>query len=231
MKMPTSSVDPFVEKKRPVHVREYACTIVNLLPYSITEEKPHMLPSAFTIPAGIKNSDGTVTPGIFHVLDGIHYVPNPLIDEGKPGSSIKQTTPAREMARSICEDYNCAHVATDEGSEPGLFWVEGRLDADEVLEYNKEQYDHRLARMKNWFRNLIALADADWQKNKNMMAVSDLQREAARFLGVQKEWVDYVAVETLNCKFCTTPVPLGAIVCPNCKNVLDAKKYEEMKNA
>jgi len=229
--MSASVVDPFVSKKKPVFVREYACTVVNLLPYDIREEKPHMLPSAFNIPAGKKNPDGSVTPGILHVADGIHYIPNPIIDDGKPGSSIKQTTPAREMARSICEDYNCAHVATDDGAEPGLFWVDGRLEADEVLEHYKDLYEFRLARMKNWFTNLVAMADADWNKNHNMMAVSDLQKKAARFLGIKKDWVEFAAVETLNCKFCTSPVPLGAIVCPNCHNVLDVKKFEEMKNA
>src|SRR4051812_21249125 len=92
--------DEIKDDELPVEARKYACTVVNLLPREILEEKPHLLPGAFLIPAA---TWGDI--GILHVEEAIHYVPNPLIDDGKPGSSIKQVTSPRELARSICEDY------------------------------------------------------------------------------------------------------------------------------
>jgi hypothetical protein len=210
-------------EKTPVHVRNYACTVVNLLPRDILEEKPHMLPGAYLIPAA---KWGSVA--ILHVEEAIHYVPNPLIDDGKPGSSIKQITPPREVARSLCEDYNCAHVATGDTAGPSLFWVEGRLTANEIKQYHKDKLEKARASVKAWFHNLCAMADADFTKNRNMMAVSDLQRMAARALGITREWVEFQIQETISCKFCTTSIPPLAIVCPNCRQVLNQGEFNKL---
>lgn len=213
--------------KRERKPTKYACTVVSLLPFELLEEKPHMLPSAFKVPA----AKGYDKPGILHVEEGIHYIPNPLIDEGKPGSSIRQTTSPNEMARSIVEDYASAHVALSDNGGPGLFWVEGRLTAKQIVEEYADLLGEYKQRQKNWFRNLCALADADWQKNHNMLAVSDLQRAAARDLGIKKDWVEFVAQETMNCPFCTVAIPPAAVKCPNCSEIVDKKRYDEMKGA
>lgn len=208
--------------------KKHACTIVNMLPYTFMEEKPHMLPSAFTIPAADK--DGY---GIFHIEEGVHYIPNPLVDEGKPGSSIKQITLAEEMARSVVEDYSTAHVALAENAGPGLFWVSGRLTLKNVMDNYPEEVEYYATRQKNWFRNLCALADADWNKNHNMLAVSDLQRLAAKALGINKEWVDFQVQESVNCPMCQAAVNPAAIVCSSCKYIVRPELYkkEQFANA
>lgn len=203
--------------------RKWACTVVNLLPREIVEDKPHLLPNTFKIPAA-KWGDIAV----LHVEEAIHYIPNPLIDEGKPGSSFRQITPPNEVARSLVEDYKNAHIATTEDAEPGLFWVEGRLSLDDIREYHSEEIKEADRKQKNWFRNLVALADADWEKNKNRLAVSDLQRLAARCLGIRKDWVEMQMQETVNCPFCTVAIPPDAIKCPNCKEVVKPEEYKKL---
>jgi hypothetical protein len=224
----SANVDELFERddklrESPGEFKKYACTIVSLLPFDLLEEKPHMLPSAYKIP-GMKGDKF----GIFHVEEGIHYIANPLIDEGKPGSSIKQVTLADEMARSIVDDYASAQVCLGENATPGIFWVPGRLTAKQIIDNYPKLLRKYTEFQLNWFRNLCALADADWEKNHNRLAVSDLQRNAARAIGVRKEWVDFQTEETDTCRFCSVPVPKAAVKCPNCKEVLDVKRYEAM---
>jgi len=202
---------------------KYAATVVSLLPREIFEEKPFMLPGVFRIPAA---KYGDIS--ILHVEESIHYIPNPLIDEGKPGSSFKTVTPADEMARSIVDDYKNAHIATSEDAEVGLFWVSNRLTNEEVWLMHRTEIDEAKKKQDNWFRRMIAMADADFVKNKNIMAVSDLQRLAARCLGVKKEWVEFAGENTKQCPFCTIAVPVDTIKCPNCREVVDPIKYKAL---
>jgi len=211
------SINPFAP-------REYACTVVSLLPIALREEKPHMLPSTFIIQASSKGDFS-----ILHVGEGIHWIPNPLVEEGKPNSSFRQITSPGEMARSICEDYKYANISISENAEPGLFWVHGKLMKDEIRKHHSSELAIAEEKQKNWFRNLVALADADWNKNHNMLAVSDLQRKAAEYLGVNKEWVKLNPQETVNCPFCTIPIPTFAIICPNCKQVVNDTEFNKVK--
>lgn len=220
------SVDEIDEIDEPVVQHDYCCTVVSLLPYKLQEEKPHMLPSTFTVPAA--SIDGHKL-GILHVKEGIHYIPNPLIDEGKPGSTIKQTTTPGEMARSICEDYNNAHVALSEDAQPGLFWVPGKLTQKDVEKFHGKRLTHIRRRQKNWFHNLCVMADADWQKNHDMRAVSDLQRIAAKALGINREWVEFKMEEMTKCPYCNSSVSPEASVCSNCKEVINKEKYNVTK--
>jgi len=206
--------------------RKYACTVVNLIPRELFEEKPHMLPATFKVPAA---PSGGIS--VFHVEEGIHYVPNPIIDEGKPGSSFKITTSAEEMARSICEDYVTAQIALDEGAQPGIFWVRGRLGVKEVMEIHKDKVEEYRVKQKAWFLNLVAMADADWRKNHNMLAVSDLQRMAARELNINKEWVDFNPEIPVMCPACQTALKPEAVVCFNCKFIVKPEEFKKMQFA
>lgn len=203
---------------------EYACTVVSLLPIALHEEKHHLLPAVFDVP---KAEMGKMA--ILHVKEAIFYIPNPLIDEGKPGSSIRQTVSPMEVARSICQDYCCAHIGLGEDAQPGLFWVEGKLTASQVEEFYPEQLATAKRQQVNWYKNIIAMADTDWEKNRNMLAVSDLQREAARALNVQKEWVEFKTEEMNKCPYCQMAVSIEAAICSNCKNVVNRAKFDALQ--
>ena len=202
--------------------REYGCTVITLLPRELFEEKPHLLPGSYRIPAA-KWGDIEV----YWVEEGLQWIPNPLIDEGQPGASIKQIVPPHEIARSLVEDYKSAHIALGEDAAPGLFWIQGKLDKEEVKRFHSGEIENARIQQTNWFKNLIAMADADWNKNHNMLAVSDLQRLAAKCLGVQKDWVEFAMQETVSCPFCTINIPSHAIVCPNCRQILKADEYKK----
>lgn len=216
--------NPFLERpaedKLPPSLRKYACTVVSLLPFELQEEKPHLLPPLHIVPAAPK--DGIA---VAHIGEATHYVPHP-IDE----RSFKQITSPNELARSICDDYNSAHVAIDENAGPSLFWVEGRLSAEEVIDFYPQKVADARKRVHQWYRNLINMADADWAKNKNVRTVSDVQKVAARVLGVKREWVEYTQdpIETINCPFCRYSIAPDSIKCLNCKEIVNIEKYKEL---
>lgn len=224
------SIVPFVndveDDIRPILGRKAGSTVISLLPFALMEEKPHMLPAVFRVPAAEK---GDIA--ILHVDEGIHYIPNPLVDEGKPGSTFRQVTSSAEMARSIVDDYRTSHISLGEGAEPGLFWVEHRLTKEEVKKYHADKIEEAKTKMVAWFNNLCSLADADWQRNHNMMAVSDLQRAAAKWLGIKREWVEFM-ISTGNliaCPYCKAQIAGDSIKCFNCKEVVNVEAYKAMQ--
>src|SRR3990167_7876194 len=152
---------------------EYACTVVSLLPFELNEEKPHMLPSSFIVPAA--NGDKF---GILHVREGVHYIPNPLMD---------------------------------------------------VEKFHRKRLESNRKMQKAWFHNLCIMADADWEKNHDMRAVSDLQRAAAKYLGINKEWVEFRMEEMTKCVYCNSSVSPEASICQNCHQIINRTKYEATK--
>lgn len=212
----------------------YVATLFNMLPIEIIESKPGLFPTRFLIPPGSVSEDGTIIPGIMIVGEAYHFIDNVLIEQGKPGSTFRQTTNPNVMANSLVNDYKYAHIALGEDAEPGLFWLPGRVEIRDIIGKNADPrynalYKQTVEKHKRWYRNLIALADADWEKNHNMLAVSDLQRMAARFLKVQKEWVEFTAVELLNCPMCAVAVNATAVLCSSCNFILKPDLYEANK--
>ncbi len=197
----------------------YVCTIINLMPLEINESKPHILPSTFKIPPAPK--DGI---SVFHVGEGIHYIPSPFDNR-----SFKQTTNPMEMARSVCDDWRSSHIALGEGAEPGLFWVEGRLTAKEAEKSCKAQIEVARKKQNQWFQNLVAMADADWNKNHNMLSISSLQKMAADCLGQVRPWQQEVGIKVLkDCPFCKASIDPDSVKCFNCKEIVDMVKYKAM---
>lgn len=201
---------------------KYACTVVSLLPYDIMETKPHMIPFTFHIPAANPKVGFSVT----HVEEGLHFIPNPFDEK----NNYRQVTPPSEMARGIVDDYINALIATDEGAGPGLFWVEGRMEPEEIIQFHKDKLAEAKVRQDNWFRNLVLMADADWQKNKNILAVSDLQRHAARYLNLKKEWIDPIPTVENTCPYCKSVIDPTSIKCFNCKEVVNVEAYKAMQS-
>lgn len=200
---------------------KYACTVVTLLPYAIMETKPHMIPFTFNIPAADPNAGFNV----FHVEEGNHFIPNPFDDK----INYRQVTSPAEMARSLVEDYSGALIALGEGAGPGLFWVEGRWTIEGIKRKFAKKLAEAQAKQERWFYNLVTMADADWEKNHNILAVSDLQRHAARYLNIKKAWVDPIPTEANTCPFCKSVVDPTSIKCYNCKEVINPAAYKAMQ--
>jgi hypothetical protein len=200
------------------------------MPNKLVEAKPHMLPSEFEIEA----ADPKYGFSVNYIGEAVHYVPNPLIDDGKPGATIKQVTTPMVMAESIVNDYVNSQIATTGDAKPGMFWLAGRYDHSEVEELFAEELAAARERHRRWYINLTRMADSDWNKNHNIMVISDLQRTAAKSIGHKAEWVTAITAEApmmIKCKFCQVDINPEVVKCPNCKEVVNEKKYKELVGA
>ena len=195
-------------------------TIVSVFPFSFTESKPGLNPREFTI-AGAVQGDFT----ILNIADGRFPV---YLDADR--GSIWVTVPAAELAKSIVDDYCYTHLASNTEAHPGVFYLEGKLTKADVL----GKYSDKLASIKNkqnlWMAALIKLADDDWGKYHRHDVITDIQRYAAKISGLTREWsMDFKPENLKPCVACTTLVSSAAIICPNCRVILDAKKFAELK--
>lgn len=190
-------------------------TIVNLLPFAVSELKPGLIPEQYYIPP---QENGK--PGILHVRDGKS---NLYVRDGK---TYPITHPAEEVAKAIVNDYAIAQLQADEYARPALFSLPGILSADEVLLKHKAQVEEARAKQNAWFMKLIRLADDDWERTKQHRMITDIQRHAARAMGqLTKPWMQNIEPEEYKrCPACSTLYNVQAAVCPNCKHVVNAEK-------
>ena len=75
---------------------------------------------------------------------------------------------------------------------------------------------------------MIKEADDHWTKFRQHRMISDPQREAARRLGFTREWL-IREVSNTRCPACTTFNSPDAIVCVNCKCVLQPDKVKGLQ--
>jgi hypothetical protein len=86
---------------------------------------------------------------------------------------------AREIAEDIARELN---GDSGEGSFHGVFVAAGAEPTDAELDDAR----HRLA---DFQRKLVAAADLEWERTKNPMFITDLERRAARQLNLEKPWL------------------------------------------
>jgi hypothetical protein len=120
---------------------------------------------------------------------------------------------AREVAQDLCREIN---ADGGEDSFFGVFLARGETpDEDEVAEARQ--------RLEVFYRSVVASADREWERSHSYLFINDVQRRAARHLGLEKEWF-YQARETSDCPGCGEKVRAGVAVCKTCHAILDRAK-------
>lgn len=175
-----------------------------------------MFPGKFTIAA----SDG-ITPSIQHIGQSVHYV-----DVGEDRPQLEIPIPSFDIARALVDDFIAAQLAVDENTAPGLGYVRGKLTLAEVKAKESNLLTALKERQKLWNVALVKLGDDDWQRFHKHTVISDVQRIAARALGLDREWL--MAPEdfaTVTCPACGLSVSPSVVVCSNCRCILNKEKY------
>jgi hypothetical protein len=108
-------------------------------------------------------------------------------------------------------------------------WFEGEVSKQEVLTKHKTALQDLKDRQHRWFENLCKKADDDWNQYHKVGLISSHQRYAAEYLGYKSEWlVDYNPQEGLiDCPACYSKIDSRAVICINCKAVLNRAKAIE----
>jgi hypothetical protein len=129
----------------------------------------------------------------------------------------KRTLPLAITAREIAEDI-CREINSDAGERSflGVFVCAADAPTEAELQGAQEKLD-------DFYRALVAAADREWERSHSFLFIHDLQRRAAKSLGIDKEW-HYQARETEECPGCGDRVKPGVAVCKSCGAILNREK-------
>lgn len=207
---------------------ELICSVISIVPFEIDEYKPGLYPGHFEIPASENNF-----PQILHVGESVHYV------EVDVARSIRVVNSPHVIAESIVEDYLSAQLAIKSGETdvgPGIFWKLGKYDISKIIKECQPELENAKLRQYNWFVRLVEMADDDWEKTRQHRAITDMQRKAAKILGLEKPWIVVPkaatqAIVSQDCPACGSQIKQGVILCPNCRCIIDYDRYKETKFA
>jgi len=120
---------------------------------------------------------------------------------------------AKEIAEDIAREIN---GDSGEGSFHGVFVAAGELPTDAEL-------SDACRRLEEFQRRLVTAADLEWERTKNPMFITDLERRAARQLGLEKPWL-YDPKPLAECPVCAEKIKHGVAVCRSCGAILDREK-------
>ncbi len=120
---------------------------------------------------------------------------------------------AREIAEDVAREIN---GDSGEGSFHGVFVAAGPEPTEAELADARQ-------RLEEFQRRLVAAADLEWERTKNPMFITDLERRAARQLGLEKPWL-YDPKPLADCPVCAEKIKPGVAVCRSCGAILDREK-------
>lgn len=201
-------------------------TVVSVLPFPISEEKPGMSPSVFDIPRAPKG-------GISVLKVGGSIAPVKIDDDR---GSIYVPQDAEKIANSIVQDFINATMCVELGlAEPGLFWLHGDLTPEEVMVSYSGELELCRTKHLNWCKRLVSEADDLWQRYRQHKSITDVMRYAAEELGFEdREWAKVMSarpISILNCPACGQECNKEAAVCHACRCILNEDKFRSLKFA
>lgn len=197
---------------------EDVSTVISILPWAVgPEEKPGLYPGSFFLDPAAKGD-----MSVLHVGKSHHFF---NYDE----KSLKIETTSSEVARSIVEDYCSSMIEATPEDKPGLFWLFGQHPKDEIKKVQASRLLEVKASQMRWFARLVRLADDDWSKNRQNRTISMIQREAAKWLGLDREWISDFATQAENrCLACRSMIDPEASICPICHTIVNVQEYNRI---
>jgi hypothetical protein len=120
---------------------------------------------------------------------------------------------AREVAEDIAREIN---GDSGEGSFHGVFVAAGETPTESELADARR-------RLEEFHRRLVSAADLEWERTRNPMFITDLERRAARQLNLEKPWL-YNSKPQAECPVCAEKIKHGVAVCRSCGAILDREK-------
>ena len=133
----------------------------------------------------------------------------------------KRTLDVRITAREVAEDL-CREINSDGGDDSffGTFVADGDTPTDEEMAAGRE-------RLAAFYRRVVMVADREWERSHSFLFINDVERRAARHLGVDKEW-HYQPRETVECPGCGEKIKPNVAVCKTCGAILDRAKAAKL---
>jgi hypothetical protein len=133
----------------------------------------------------------------------------------------KRTLDVRITGREVAQDL-CREINSDGGDDSffGTFVADGDEPTEEELSAARE-------RLAAFYRRVVMAADREWERSHSFLFINDVERRAARHLGVDKEW-HYQPQETVECPGCGEKIKPNVAVCKTCGAILDRAKAAKL---
>ena len=202
-------------------------TVISIVPFEIHKNKPGLFPGIFDIPACVDFNK----PSILYVEESMFFV------EVDVDRSIQVKVPPGDVAKSLVYDYatSCLEYNDHNNAGPGIFYIDDEYTQGRVIRDLKDELKNAQERQHNWFLSLVKLADDDWQKSGGIQrTISDTQRYAARHLNLERPWLidtKELGIDTIKCVACRSMIASDAIICPNCKLIINMESWKSLKFA
>lgn len=195
-------------------------TVVSLLPFPIQEKKPGLIPNVFIVPAAKQ--------GDFEILQVSRARFPVYIDENRPALIVPE--PSDNVCEAIVRDFKAGQIGFEaEIAEPGIFWVSGPYEKEQIKSIFKAELDRANALQMEWYKNIVRIADDDWERYHQHKFISSLQIHAVNILNLDRPYNTGVEVTAAlsQCKWCFSQVNPKAVVCPACRGILDEERYKK----
>jgi hypothetical protein len=142
-----------------------------------------------------------------------HVAPRKALMDLGDKRTLEVPITAREVAQDLCREIN-----SDGGDDSffGVFVAASGAPSDDELSEARE-------RLAAFYRRQVAAADREWERSHSYLFINDVERRAARHLGVEKDW-HYQPRETAECPACGEKIKPGVAVCRTCGAILDRAK-------
>lgn len=198
-----------------------AATVISMAPYSFEALFPHCSPSNITIPAADKDD--------FTYVHISRIYAKVYIDSER--GYIQRPITSDEVANSIVNDHLSSIINCIPGiAQPGIFFIDGHLNKQSIKKEHEVLLIKYRGLQKTWFTELVKQADSDWAKTHSPRSISTIQKNAAESLNLKREWnTESVIDNIILCPVCKNDTR-GAIVCPNCKFIMNEKEYASIKD-
>lgn len=192
-------------------------------------------------PKAVHEVHCTVQPGVFDILPGSVDKPTLLVvgssswwkelDDEQPLLEIPNGSV--QVADAIVKSYCSGLVAVNmQDSMPGLFWVPGEFNIDNLRTDKKliKAFESAKLKQNNWYDAIIKITNSLWARtNGNPLVVSDEARLAAKERKMDDvDWMkSFTMVNRVPCVACGTPRDSKFPVCSVCRHV-DMKMAKEL---
>jgi hypothetical protein len=114
---------------------------------------------------------------------------------------------------------------------PGLFYLPGEYTVARVKAEHPALIVNAMRKQKNWFMELIRLADILWSRsNGNPLSISEDARLACKILNIEnKPWLgDAQQAELVPCVACGSLRNARFPICQTCKAIVDVELAKKL---
>lgn len=193
------------------------------MPFPFQTSNPTVFPSNVDLKAV---PDPYNYHSIWPVEDGVTYV---YLDSDR--GYMKRTVLAEETAKGVVEDYIGSMIYADPMVHPGIFWVPGELNYQQIEQKHAKELKEIRAIQDQWFTRVVEAADDEWSRAKHHRSIAPVQKLAAKALGLDREWIIQASIASTvkfnNCPACRSLVDALAVICGNCRCIINAEEYSK----